>query len=189
MPLINFESPDYQRMVQRTMASPLARTNPSMMRKLQATHTKNVMTQRMAMEGAVQHKMAQEQKSDYMNKSLGIEERGMGLKETAMTLRQEGQKEQFRGNQITEQFKAGDLKQRQGQMTDNEDDSTMQMVMGLLPAAYSVYEGCRRANLTDSQTADRKLWQDQMLFGTKNPNFKAPNKPAENQNLGLLNWE
>lgn len=168
MPLINYESPDYQRMYQRTMQSPLMQTNPAMHRKLMSQYAKQVTQQRVALESAVQSREQTKHKIDYNNKMMGLAEREMGIKEVGADIRSRAQTEQARGNQISETYNFGKLSLGEKEMKDKEEDLDMQTLMGLVPLGYSIYEGNRRAKQTDDLTAA------QMDFYTNTNNRTNP---------------
>ena len=72
MGLINYDSPDYQRLVQRAMSSPLVQTNPAMQRKLMTQHTRNVMQQKVKLNSALSAKAQMENEAQFKNKMMGF---------------------------------------------------------------------------------------------------------------------
>jgi hypothetical protein len=173
MSIINYESPDYQRMVQKAMASPLARTNPALQRNLQTQYTKQVMTQRQRMDSAIRSKMRSEMETDYSQKSLGLKERGMGLAEEAQALKGKAFEQSVQGNLIDEQFKSSRLSLDDRRVQDDIDDLNTQSWMGLIPAVWGAYEGNRRARATDELAETRlQFAKGQMRDAGMNPDVR-----------------
>ena len=170
MGLINYNSPDYQRLVQRTMSSPLVQTNPSMQRKLMTQHTRNVMQQRVKLNSSLAAKARMENETQYQNKMMGFNERGMGLREQEMGLRGQAQDLRFQGERTDDAFRLAGLDLRNKELKWKESDLNTQTWLGLLPMGYSLYEGDRRAKQTDALT---KAQTDFYKNNTQEPQLKV----------------
>lgn len=144
MSFINYDNPEYQRMLQRAMANPLARSNPSaMQRKIQRKFVDDRMKQKTALENVMLAKARMENEVDFQGKKLGLEQLSLN--------------EQIRSNQAKEAFRSGELAIRNKKLNWDYDDMNKQALYGLLPMGYAAWESARRNKLDQIDRMDRQI--------------------------------
>lgn len=137
MSFINYDSPDYQRMMQQAAASSRGNT-AAMRRKVQQKYVGDVMQRR----GKIQDVQAQDASA---TKNLDYGRRALGLKA-------QGLQDRLAGQRYMNQMSMREMK-------DRSSDLNRGMLMGLAPLAYSTWAGNQRKQRTQAE-ADRNIaWQ------------------------------
>lgn len=193
MSLINYDSPDYQRLIQRAMASPLARSNPSsVIRQIQRQHTDNTMKRRLALNSSLLRKASLEsdianknKMLDFRSQELDIAEKAEGIKEQEMGLQFNALNEASRHAQVSEGLQFGGLGLKQKEL--NQQMGDLNSLWPLAPIALNMYEGRQRANATNrlAQKQENLLNTLTKEYGGQiNPKIELPSTPTP-QSTGL----
>jgi len=186
MSLINYDSPDYQRLVQRAMASPLARSNPSaVLRQVQRQHTDNTMKRRLALNSSLLRKSALESEManknkllDFRSRELDIADKAEGIREKQMGLRFDALAEQTRHSMVSEGLNFGGLGVKQKGLNQANDD--LNSLWPIVPIAFNTWEGRRRAEITNKFAQKQENLLDSLSkeFGKQiNPKVNLPTTP------------
>jgi len=186
MSLINYDSPDYQRLVQRAMASPLARSNPSaVLRQVQRQHTDNTMKRRLALNSSLLRKSALESEManknkllDFRSQELDIADKAEGIREKQMGLRFDALAEQTRHSMVSEGLNFGGLGVKQKGLNQANDD--LNSLWPIVPIAFNTWEGRRRAEITNKFAQKQENLLDSLSkeFGKQiNPKVNLPATP------------
>jgi hypothetical protein len=140
MPLINYNSPDYQQMIQKVMSRPLVNQGAAR-RSVQQKFVGDRMRSSLALDDVMLRRKAMENELALGERRLGINEQAQNARYAAAIGRHQLARDQF---------------------GRNRSDLNRQMLFGLAPMVYSVYEGNRRAKqmqaFTDKQNQFMADW-------------------------------
>ena len=193
MSLINYDSPDYQRLIQRAMASPLARSNPSaVIRQVQRQHTDNTMKRRLALNSSLLRKAALEsdiadknKMLDFRSRELDLADQAEAIKEQQMGLQFTALNEASRHAVATEGLRYGELGVQQKELKQNMGD--LNSLWPIVPIAFNTLEGRRRADITNQLAQKQENLLDSLTKeygGQINPKVNLPSTPTP-QSTGL----
>lgn len=193
MSLINYDSPDYQRLIQRAMASPLARSNPSaVVRQVQRQHTDNTMKRRLALNASLLRKAGLEadiadknKMLDFRSRELDIADQAELIKEQEMGLRFTALNEASRHAVASEGLAYGDLGVKQKELKQNMGD--LNSLWPIVPIAFNTLEGRKRAEITNQFAQKQENLLDSLTKqygGQINPTVNLPATPTP-QSTGL----